>query len=112
MNLTCERCEQPFEHSTFRGYCDDCREHFAGVRESVHAKQLSQPGVIACGQFAEQQDCPRTAWDPVSNLNCCGLCGSPNVEAGYGFGGGYGLGSYQFCFDCNNFLDFSEDTDE
>ena len=32
MNMKCERCEANFEADTFRGYCDECLEFFAGER--------------------------------------------------------------------------------
>jgi len=55
---------------------------------------------------------PRSVYNPVENANVCGICGSKNTQLGYRFGGGFGLGSYNFCLDCDTFLDFSPDTGE
>lgn len=108
MNLQCIRCNATFDADRYRGYCDDCIAHFQEVRKGVHRKQRPAPGVWADGKFTAEP-CPVSVFDPVSECNVCGLCGSDRIESGYGLGGGYGMGSYNFCFDCNNFLDFCED---
>jgi hypothetical protein len=80
-------------------------------REHVRRIQNPQPGVIACGKFTQGVS-PSSVFDPVQAKNVCGLCGSDQIEMGYGLGGGYGMGSYNFCHECGNFLDFCEDTGE
>lgn len=112
MHLICQRCNSDFESATFLGYCQECREAFKRTREKVHASQRPAPGVIADGQFADPKESPRSVWNPVEEINVCGLCGSSELSPGYGLGSGYGMGSYTFCDDCCNFLDFSEDTGE
>lgn len=112
MNLICIRCDAAFENSITRGYCDACLQHFADVRDGIHASQRPAPGVCADGKFADEKECPQSVFDPVSNKNVCGLCGSDEIEMGYGLGTGFGMGSYNFCHACNHFLDFSEDTGE
>lgn len=107
MNLECVNCEQTFEATRFRGYCDTCIEGFGKQREHIHKRQRPGPGIIADGKFAIVS--PQSVYDPVAQANVCGLCGSPEIEMGYGLGSGYGMGSYNFCGECNNFLDFSED---
>lgn len=112
MNMQCVRCETNFDDATFRGYCDGCKLHFTEVRQKVHARQRPQPGVCADGKFAEPKECPQSVLEPFTGRYVCGLCGSDELEPGYGIGGGYGMGSYNFCGGCNNFLDFSEDAGE
>lgn len=109
MNLKCIRCDEPFEFETVRGYCDECVDHFQGVRKKVHAAQRPHPGVFADGKFASAKECPETIIDPVTEASVCGLCGGTEIEPGYGIGGGYGMGSYDFCYECNTFLNFCED---
>lgn len=109
MNLTCERCDAAFEAAKFVGYCDECKAEFSKTRERVHARQRPAPGVIADGKFAEGDDGPRSVTDPVSQRQVCGLCGSADLEPGYGLGSGYGMGAYTFCENCHAFLDFCED---
>lgn len=109
MNLKCQRCEQDFEAARFRGYCDECVDHFRGISKQVHAKQNPRPGVHACGKFTTEAT-PISVHDPVVNKNVCGLCGG-DTEGGYGFAGGRGCGAYNFCVECYAVLDFSEDKD-
>lgn len=108
MNLTCERCSSEFDADRFRGYCPGCVQLFSDEREAVHARQRPSPNVFADGKFTDKA-CPQTVFDPVAEHQVCGLCGSEDIEHGYGIGSGYGCGVYMFCNDCNNFLDFSED---
>jgi hypothetical protein len=111
MTLTCIGCEEEFEAAAFRGYCDECIAGFKTQREHVHQKQNPAPGVHACGKFT-QGESPKSVWDPTSERNVCGICGGEEIESGYGLGGGYGCGSYNFCHECYAVLDFSEDTGE
>ncbi len=111
MILKCQNCDKEFEAAIFVGLCTDCVEEHAEDRERVHAMQHPAPGVCADGKFTDKK-CPSSVFDPVSGQNVCPLCGSSEIEAGYGLGGGYGMGSYNFCAECNTFLDFCEDTDE
>lgn len=50
-----------------------------------------------------------TLWDQESGMIHCGLCGSIEIEPGYGLAGGGGVGAYNFCHGCNRVLDKSED---
>lgn len=112
MNLTCERCSKPFDAVAFRGYCDNCQAFFRSVRDQVHRAQRPAPGVLADGKFRPEDECPHTVYDPVRQANVCGLCGSDQIEMGYGLGTGHGMGSYNYCMECYSFLDFSEDGGE
>lgn len=112
MNLTCERCSASFEADDFLGYCPDCRDHFRGERGKAHDRANPAPGVHCTGKFLEGENCPRTVFNPVSGRNVCGLCGGGEIDQGYGFAGGYGLGVYNFCLSCNAVLDFSPDSGE
>ena len=51
-------------------------------------------------------------FDEIRQRDVCGLCGSDAIESGYGFAGGFGLGSYVICTDCWTVMDFFEDRDE
>lgn len=81
-------------------------------RKIVHAKQHPYSHVYADGKFADVAECPRTVQDPVSGQQVCGLCGSSELDQGYGLGTGYGIGVYQYCLECDHFLDFVEDKEE
>ena len=110
MNLKCKRCGNPFDADPYRGYCDDCLMFFQSVRDRVHAAQRPAPDILADGKFAPEDDCPHSVWNPVSKRPVCGLCGSEELDAGYGLGSsGHGIGTYNFCLGCEHFLDFSED---
>ncbi len=109
MEFICIRCNSEFDAANPRGYCDACVAHFAEVRSGIHRRQRPAPGVICDGKFSE--DCPQTVTDPITQKLLCGLCGSDEVEMGYGLGSGYGMGSYQFQQNCNSFLDFHEETE-
>ena len=111
MNLECIGCEETFEADTFRGYCPECLEGFAAQRRHIHERQRPAPNVIADGKFTKG-DSPKSCTDPVSGRQVCGLCGSDEIEPGYGLGSGHGMGSYTFCVGCNSFLDFVEDYDD
>jgi ribosomal protein S27AE len=112
MNLTCERCQKPFDNATWRGYCDDCLVFFQSVRDRVNKAQHPEPNVCADGKFAPESDCPHSFYNPVADRQACGLCGSTEIEQGYGLGSGHGMGVYMWCNDCEHFLDFSEDRGE
>lgn len=112
MILTCERCENEFESPTFVGYCPDCRQWFAEGRQIASDMANPRPGVHATGKFLPEDRCPKTVTDPVNRRQACGLCGGTDLEPGYGFAVGLGLGAYNFCTGCNAVLDFSEDSGE
>lgn len=109
MNLKCIECEAEFEGARFRGYCDDCIQAFAQKREKVHRCQHPAKGICADGKFVEGS--AQTCLDPVSKKEVCGICGSSEIEPGYGLGSGYGIGSYVFCEECYAFLNFCEDAE-
>lgn len=50
-----------------------------------------------------------TVWDEEQGRNVCGLCGSKDIEPGYGLAGGGGCGMYNFCKSCFRVLDKTED---
>jgi hypothetical protein len=112
MTLKCERCEKAFESPAFVGYCPECAEWFRGGKKVARDGANPMPGVHACGKFQSDDRCPKTVLNPVTEENVCGLCGSDEIEPGYGFAGGFGLGVYNFCTACNTVLDFSEDSGE
>ena len=106
----CLRCKHGFEVEVdaVRGYCDSCIEWFGKQREKIHQRQHPSPDMIADGKFAT--DSPMT-FIGENDKTRCGLCGSDDIEPGYGIGSGYGMGSYNFCLGCNSFLDFREDAE-
>jgi|HubBroStandDraft_4_1064222.scaffolds.fasta_scaffold00070_51 hypothetical protein len=110
MLIKCVRCNNHFGSDLFRGYCDNCVGLFKKERKKVHRAQRPSPGVFADGKFTTCA-CPASVYDPIRETNVCGLCGSEELDTGYGIGTGYGCGSYNFCTDCDNFLDFSEDAE-
>ena len=111
MYLTCVRCESPFEHPTIRAYCDDCVAEWREQAWKTHKSQNPSPALHLTIKIAGQT-LPLSIEDPVSGKRVCGLCGSDQLDLGYGFAGGCGLGSYRFCMECEAFLDFHEDTGE
>ncbi len=50
-----------------------------------------------------------SVYDEKRNANVCGLCGSADLVAGYGLGGGGGIGAYNYCQSCQRILDKTED---
>lgn len=50
-----------------------------------------------------------TIWDEERQRNVCGLCGSQDIEPGYGLAGGGGIGTYNFCTSCQRILDKTEE---
>ena len=108
--MICFRCECDFESFPRRAYCDACVAHFREISELVNEKQRPAPGVHACGKFLREAT-PQSFWDDDRNRQCCGLCGSQEVEPGYGLASGRGCGSYTFCTECYAFMDFSEDVE-
>lgn len=57
------------------------------------------------GRFKEPNECPDS-----ENM----LCGNPEcnnaeLDSGYGYAGGYGLGAYHFCPKCFAIYNFCED---
>jgi hypothetical protein len=109
MTLTCVRCQGEFEESTFRGYCPGCVEHFRGQADRSRRARHPVPGVHLNIRMLEAGDCPLAAVNPATGQSVCGLCGSDELEPGYGFAGGFGLGVYTCCSDCHAVLDFSPD---
>ncbi len=106
--LSCVRCAQPFDAPTFRGYCDTCVSHFREVRKATSRRQNPAPGIHCDGKFTDEQS-PQIVMDPEREEEVCGLCGSDELEPGYGLAGGYGMGSYSFCCGCDTIIDFRED---
>jgi hypothetical protein len=107
----CIRCGCGFLSERLRGYCDDCVEAHNGIREKVAEKQNPYPGVHVDGKFAKSLECPESVFDEETMTAHCGLCGSEEIEQGYGLAGGYGCGSYRFCNECYAIMDFNEDTE-
>ena len=108
MNLTCTKCNAEFEHDVFIGWCPECQESHKMDRSTVADKTNPMPGAHAVGKFTNRE-CPASVHNPFNNENVCCLCGCPDLSMGYGFAGGYGLGSYNYCLGCGSILDFSED---
>lgn len=65
------------------------------------------PG-IACGGGPVDEKAV-SVWDAERGRNVCGLCGSDDLQPGYGLGGGGGIGAYNWCESCQRILDKSED---
>lgn len=63
---------------------------------------------IACGGGPIDEKAV-SVFDEDRQQNVCGLCGSSDLTAGYGLGGGGGIGGYNFCNGCQRILDKSED---
>ncbi len=113
IEMYCVRCNEVFADDRTRGYCDACVDAYRGRREQVDAKREPEPGVLVDGVFCKSLECPVTVYaEERDNEQVCGLCGSNEIDAGYGIGTGYGCGSYMYCHDCQSFLDFNEDTGE
>lgn len=112
MTCNCIRCGSEFDTPRVVGYCERCRTFFASSRDQIRKAQRPAPNVFADGAFRPAKECPHTVQDPTTDRPVCGLCGSDEIEQGYGIGGGYGMGSYNFCQECYAFLDFHEDRDE
>lgn len=112
MILKCEKCQASFDASEFRGYCDACVQLFRDQKKAISDRQNPMPNVCLDGKFIDQKECPKSFVNPLTEESNCGLCGSDELEPGYGLGAGYGIGVYNFCFGCNTFLDFVEDSDE
>lgn len=64
--------------------------------------------IIACGGGKPDPEAV-SVWDEERQRNVCGLCGSDELEAGYGLGGGGGVGGYNWCRGCQRILDKTED---
>lgn len=108
----CTRCTAPFDFEKLRGYCDSCIQHFNDQSQKICNIQHPGPGLCLDGVFVDSKECPTTIMNESHTGLLCGLCGSDQVESGYGIGSGYGMGCYNFCFECNTFLDFIEDPDD
>lgn len=52
---------------------------------------------------------PVTVYDEARNANVCNLCGSADIQGGYGLAGGGGIGVYNYCNGCQRVLDKSFD---
>ena len=101
--MSCERCHEKEEHG-LSIYCEECIDYFRGGREIAHERAYPAPGVHVTGKL-NPRECPKSSYSG----ECCGLCGFDELEPGYGFAGGYGLGSYNYCPECHAIMDFSED---
>lgn len=113
MILECAKCGDDFEHPTTIGYCEACVEAYQEQRKKRREKQAAVTELLgAChvaGKWGDPKETPHSVFCDISQRNVCGLCGSDQLEPGYGFAGGFGLGSYNFCMECNEVQDFSED---
>lgn len=107
----CINCECDFDAERRRGYCDACLAALNERREYIASCQRPAPGVFVDGKFVGKRLRPSSITDPVSGRQLCGLCGSEDVQHGYGLGTGYGCGVYLFCEECYAFMDFSEDAE-
>lgn len=111
MILYCINCGNEFVSDRVVGYCTRCLAEHDKMRAGVRRRQRPEPGLFIAGKFAESVHCLQTI--PVAEdgngVNVCGRCGSDDLDQGYGLGSGYGIGTYIFCGECNEFLDFSPD---
>lgn len=111
MILYCINCGNEFVNYRVVGYCSKCLADYDAMRAGVHQRQRPEPGAFADGKFAEPIQCLQTI--PIREAaiggNVCGRCGSDDLNQGYGLGSGYGIGTYIFCGECHEFLDFSPD---
>ena len=77
------------------------------------ARKTARMACFIDGQFNDPKTCPRSIEKPRSDKlwcskpKCKGFC-----EGGYGFAGGYGLGSYTICRKCSTIHDFTPDSDD
>lgn len=108
MILNCAKCETEFESSEYRGYCESCIAVFRGESKQVAKAQHPHPSIFLDGKFTDSE-CPQSFSHPIDGKTVCGLCGSDDIEPGYGLGSGRGIGGYNWCGGCNSFLDFVED---
>lgn len=111
--LECNKCGCEFENAVTVGYCNDCLEAYRAMRQARRDRQdlatfLAGASHIA-GKWGDAKDCPRSAFDEITQKQVCGLCGCDQVEPGYGYAGGFGLGSYLICLECYEVQDFTED---
>jgi NMD protein affecting ribosome stability and mRNA decay len=113
MRLDCQKCGEEFENANTIGYCDDCRASYDAKQRARSERQETATQAAGAfhiaGKWGDAKESPRSAWDEISQRQVCGMCGSSELEPGYGYAGGFGLGSYQFCLDCCVVQDFSED---
>lgn len=113
MILTCQKCDSEFENANVVGYCESCREDYARMRQERHDKQAVATEAIGAihiaGRWGDPKESPQSAFDEISQRQVCGMCGSDELECGYGFAGGFGLGSYMCCCECWTIQDFHED---
>lgn len=70
---------------------------------------MSEENPFICCSGGEIDKNAVTVWDEQRQRNVCGLCGSADIHAGYGLGGGGGIGAYNWCNGCKRILDKSED---
>jgi len=61
--------------------------------------------VFIDGQFNDPKNCPK------SNDGKCPQC-QIDLQSGYGFSGGYGLGTYQWCIKCYEIYDFMPEPEQ
>lgn len=113
MNLECQNCGESFENAITIGYCPECIADYQAKRQARRDKQQAVTASLGAfhvaGKWGDPKETPRSVFCEISQRNVCGLCGSDQLEGGYGYAGGFGLGGYNFCLDCNEVQDFSED---
>lgn len=80
------------------------------------AKRAPEEEVMINGcRFCHQREPDAEAvsvWNDELNRNVCGLCGSAELEPGYGLAGGGEIGAYNFCHGCQRVLDKTPDQQE
>lgn len=107
MKMECIRCQAAFEGDVFRGYCEECLEHFEGIAEKVSERQNPGPGVHVTGKFTTEAS-PQTVVSAITGHKVCGICGSHELEEMYCITA-YGWGAHQACWNCGAILDFQEE---
>lgn len=112
--MQCERCKQPFEGDTFVGYCPGCVDFHRNAKRELAAIQNPRKGMHLDGEFIkpDAEPGPKSVMDPVTRDMVCGLCGSKEIEPGFGLGTGYGMAVYNFCEGCNTFIDVQPCNDD
>lgn len=114
--MTCEKCKKDFEGDTFVGYCPTCVSAYRDLQNQIGRVKNIRLGdgrsIHLDGQFADPKECAKSVMNPITGTMVCGLCGSDELESGYGFAGGFGLGVYNYCGGCRSIIDFVEDSDE
>jgi len=76
-----------------------------GAGRGATIKNKNVPPTFIDGKFKDPKKCPK------SKRGKCPNCRA-SLETGYGYAGGYGLGSYKYCKGCRKVYDFVEDKEE